>query len=212
MEVNTFTYHVVDELYSNAYILVDKQNCIVIDPSKNYSGLVDFIKSRKLTLKAVLLTHTHFDHMQGVDLLVDTFHVPLYLMEEDIPGLTDLEKNCCLYNPEPISIIIKSPAIGLYDQEQLNILSSPIKVIHTPFHTIGSCCFYLEKEKILFSGDTLFKYVVGRTDLPTSVPKEIYNSLRKIKDLPDDVIVYPGHGIVTNMGNEKRFNKFLKNA
>ena len=111
-------------------------------------------------------------------------------------------------NGEPV--YIKSKIDTISDKQELNILSEPIRVIETPYHTIGSVCYYLKDSKILFSGDSLFKDSIGRDDLPTSIPYRKSASLNKIMSLPEDVKVYPGHGLFTSIGEEKKYNPFVK--
>jgi glyoxylase-like metal-dependent hydrolase (beta-lactamase superfamily II) len=208
INVITFNYG-KDELISNTYILIDKnKDCLVIDPGKDYSGILEYINKNKLNLKGVLLTHGHYDHIKGVDILIDSLKTNLYCYYDEIPMLTSNYLNCSKFMGEDISI--KSAPTALVDKEVIKgLLDEDIKVIHTPFHTKGSVCYYLKKSKLLFSGDTLFRYTIGRSDLPTSTPETIYASLKKLKDLPNDVKVYPGHGDPTTIGFEKTNNKHL---
>lgn len=211
MKVITFTYQNYHELLSNTYLLIDNDKCVVIDPSVNNDGIINYIKNHSLSLKGVLLTHCHFDHIQGVDRLIDEFKCPLYIHENDVDGLKDINLNCSIYNENGFVVKVKSLPTPLYDGEILSILdNSGIKVIHTPFHSMGSSCFYVEKENILFSGDTLFKLSVGRDDLPGSKPRLQYESLNKLISLPDECKIYPGHGSSSTIGYEKKYNRFIK--
>ena len=108
----------------------------------------------------------------------------------------------------PQSLSIKATTVS--DKEIINELKEGIEVIETPFHTRGSVCYYLEDSGILFSGDTLFKSSIGRDDFPGSCPKEKDRSLAKIMELSDTVKVYPGHGLFTFIGEEKKYNPFVK--
>lgn len=199
VKIIPFTYCEYFDLYANTYVLVDENdNCVVVDPGKDYSGIVDFIKESELHLKAVLLTHGHFDHIRGVDMLVDTFKVPLYLASEDKEFLTNPHLNCSdRFSRNPVTV--KSESIGINDGEELKILSEPIKVIATPFHTPGCVCFYLKDSKTLITGDTLFAEGIGRTDFPLSDPSLIVSSLRKLEKLPDDIKIFPGHNEEGNL-------------
>ncbi len=202
-----FIYNDVDDLFANTYLVIDsKNNCVVIDPSTDSDGIINYIIKNDLSLQGILLTHSHFDHMRGVNRLVSYFHVPFYVHEDDIEGLTDYKKNCS--NQEK-KIIVNSEPTKVYDEEKLSLLEDDILVIHTPYHTIGSVCYYIDKGKVLFSGDSLFKMMVGRSDLPTSRSHLRKESLQKLMKLNDEVKVYPGHGRFTNIGEERKNNPFI---
>ena len=204
MEIIPFTYQTDDELLSNTYIFKDEHNdVVVIDPSKDYDGIVKYIKEHNYHLKAILVTHAHFDHIGGVRRLYDAFNAPIYAGYEDIEGFTDPYKNCSEYGDHDVIVNLKINPLG--DNEVLNLLDEEIKVIYTPYHTIGSVCYYFPKSKVLFSGDSLFNFSLGRSDLPTSVPSKTIESITKLMKLDDEVKVYPGHGRFTTIGNERRF-------
>lgn len=203
-----FLYEDIDDLKANTYLIKDNKNCaVVIDPGVDNDKLGDYIQRNKLKLKAILLTHAHVDHMRGVDRLVQRFKCQLYVGFDDEIGLTDEEYNCASYLNE--KLVIKAKANTVCDNEILKILKEDIKVIYTPFHSKGSVCYYFSNSSILFSGDTLFKNVIGRTDLISSDRKMIRDSLAKLRTLPLDVKVYPGHGEFTTMAIEKVNNLFL---
>ena len=212
MEVKTFVYGGWFELSANTYVLIDsKKNCVVIDPGKDYSGIVDFIKEKGLAPQAILLTHGHFDHIGGIQVLKDAFDLPVYIHQAD----ESLLKKPKLNGSDKFSRVNISFNINvnyLKENEELNILEEPISIIETPFHTNGSVCFYLKDSHMLFSGDTLFLESVGRTDFIVSNPKLMNNSLRKLMKLPDDVVVYPGHGETTTIKHEREVNNFCQMA
>ncbi len=202
-----FIYNDVDDLFANTYLVIDSNNsCVVIDPSIDYDGIINYILKNDLSLKGILLTHSHFDHMRGADRLVSYFHVPFYVHEDDIEGLTDYKKNCSSLDKK---VIVNSKPTKVSDGEKLSLLEDEIYVIHTPYHTIGSVCYYIDKDKILFSGDSLFKMMVGRSDLPTSCSFLRKESLQKLIKLNDEVKVYPGHGRFTTIGEERKSNPFI---
>ena len=180
MEIITFNYSKdKDELLSNSYLLKDKNNnALLVDPSCNYDGIINFIDNNKIKLKGILLTHSHFDHMKGINRTIKKYNVPLYVHEKDIDGLTDIDKNCSCYYKIPV--VIEYKPIIIQDNDKIDILNEDIYVIYTPFHTIGSVCYYLPNSKILISGDTLFCLTIGRSDLPTSTPKEKESTFKKL--------------------------------
>ena len=209
INVVPFIYEMVDELYANTYLLSDSEdNCVVIDPAKDYPGIVNYIKKNNLKLKAVLLTHGHVDHMRGVDTLVNAFKAPLYIGFDDEDKLTDTYANCSDFLGE--HVVVKSKAITLADNEVLHFASEDIKVITVPYHTAGSVCFYLKESGVIFTGDFIIMHGIGRSDLPSAMPKELRNSMGKILVLPESTKIYGGHGPFSTLEMEKRVNPFVK--
>ena len=209
IKVVPFIYEGVDELYANTYLLVDyDNNCVVIDPAKEYPGIVNYIKKNELNLKAILLTHGHVDHMRGVDVLVEAFNAPLYIGFDDEDKLSDTYANVSYLLGE--NLVIKSKANTIADNEVLHLLNEDIKVIAVPYHTAGSVCFYLKESGLLFTGDFIIMHSVGRSDLPSAKPKELNNSMTKILALPNETKLYGGHGPSSTLEIERRVNPFVK--
>ena len=204
IEVVPFIYETEDELLSNTYIVKDNKDCFVVDPSSNYDGIINYINKNKLHLKFILVTHAHFDHIGGLDRLYNAFKVKIYAGYEELDTFKDPHLNCSdNYGIKPL--VVNLPIIPLGDNEIINGFSEKVKVIYTPYHTNGAVCYYLEDSKLLFSGDSLFNHCFGRSDLPTSIPSKMKESIAKMMALPDEVKVYPGHGKFTSIGNERRF-------
>lgn len=209
IKVETFNYD--DYCFScNTYIINDDaNNCLIVDPGIDDINIINFINCHNLSLKGVLLTHGHFDHIRGLKLLTSLYPtLKIYIHMYDGDCFKNHELNASTMDDNPFSIDINF--IEVDENSSINDLNEPIKIIHTPFHTMGSVCYYLENSKILFTGDTLFKGSIGRFDLINSDFHFIRPSLNKLYNLSLDVCVYPGHGPDTNIGEEKKFNVYFK--
>ena len=212
MQVEKFNYNDRDDLCSNTYVISDSQNhALVVDPAVDNDGIINFLVSKGLTPLGILLTHGHFDHIRGVKRLVDKYQIPVYIHALESDLLTDTYKNCSEFCDCSVIIDVKDKVVEINDKQVLKILEKDIIVIHTPYHTEGSVCYYFPEEKLLFSGDTLFKGSVGRSDLPTSCRRKERETFNKLKSLPEDTKVYPGHESNTTIGYELSFNRFLNN-
>jgi glyoxylase-like metal-dependent hydrolase (beta-lactamase superfamily II) len=181
---------------------------LVIDPSSVKDGLINYIRREQINLKAILLTHGHIDHFRGVPNLVKNFNCDVYISFEDNDFLKNPEYNCSIFLGK--SETYNGETKTLVDKDEITLLKDPLKVIGTPYHTEGSVCFYSKVNNLLFSGDSLFKNCIGRYDLPGSNPKKISSSLEKLKSLPINTKVYPGHGSFTTIGEELDRNTFYK--
>ena len=207
MKVGKF---VLGPVATNCYIGINEETkeCFIVDPATCPPEFVSYIKNAGLTVKAVLLTHGHFDHIMGLDALLKEFPVPVYAheAERDVLESEQLNSSASMLG-QPYSF---SGADYVTNRQELRIAGFEILVICTPGHTIGGCCYYIEKEKALFSGDTLFHGSVGRTDLPTGSMGQLVSSVRdRLFVLPDDTKVYPGHMEETTIGYEKKYNPFI---
>ena len=209
IKIYKFDYNSEDDLFSNTYVVEDENHqVVVIDPSIDNPNLLNFIKKNNFILKGILLTHAHYDHIQGVEILKNEYDVPIFIEKNEIKTIRDPRLNCSDFSYKNISLDYDFTIVK--DKDILHLLNEDIEVIFTPFHTDGSVCYFFRNSKKLFSGDTLFKQSVGRDDLRTSVPYKRKESLDKLKALDDDVIVYPGHGGNTTIGEEKKLNVFFK--
>ncbi len=209
IKVVPFIYDDYDDLFANTYVLVDSfNNAVVIDPSKDNDNLGNYIEKNSLNLKGILLTHAHFDHIRGLDRLVERFHVPFYVSFEEAETLTDPIKNCS-YGFQKNPVVIKNTPTVISGDTLTGLLEETIHVLYTPYHTKGSVSFFLKESGLLFSGDSLFKGSVGRSDLPTSSKKDFASTMQIFKSLPDETKVYPGHGGFTSIEREKVINSFL---
>ena len=209
MKIIPFTYDTYDDLISNTYLVIDNKNrCVVIDPGCAYQGVVNYVKKNNLTPKAILLTHGHFDHMRGVDNLYASFKMPVYIGFDDCDKLKDKYLNCSYLLGQSLSV--NAPVDTLADKQILKVLSEDILVIHTPYHTSGSLCFYFKDSGLLFTGDFILPHGVGRSDLPSAKPHELNRSMAKIFALPKETKIYAGHGPFSTIETELRVNPFVK--
>ncbi|GAB6098431.1 MBL fold metallo-hydrolase [Halanaerocella petrolearia] len=188
----------------NCYIIIDKTNKgIIIDPGGETEKLLTKIKQKEIDLKAIILTHCHYDHILGVKKLKQKLDLPVWIHKQGAVGLTNAEINLSANRTVPTTII--KPDRKLENGEVLEIGSLKIEIIHTPGHTAGGICLKINNK--LLTGDTLFKNSVGRTDLPTSNYQDLVDSvINKLLILNDNLKVYPGHGPTTTLAREKRKN------
>lgn len=177
---------------------------VIIDPGDNAPFILNKCRELKVSPQAVLLTHGHFDHILAAEDIRRAFHIPIMAGEDEMTLLGEADMNLSASFGEAVSV---SADRWLRDGETLKLIGRSWKVIHAPGHTAGGVCYYIEEEKVLFSGDTLFRESVGRTDLPTASPMDIIDSVgRKLLVLPEDTNVYPGHDEDTTIGHEKKYN------
>ncbi len=195
--------YAVGDLGANCYLLIHEQTgeVVVIDPGGSGSILVRRMLDRGQHVTAIWLTHGHYDHMHHARMVAEEFGAPVWIHEKEKELIRDPEANASTLFGFPE---IYSADHYFKDGDLLHFAELEIKVIWTPGHTIGGVCFYLEQYGILFSGDTLFRWAQGRTDLKTGSADDLERSIRdKLMMLPDDVNVLPGHMTATTIGNER---------
>lgn len=197
---------------TNCYIIFDKKSkeTMVIDPAGDVDKIVDMVQNiLKGNLKYIYLTHCHADHIAGVTELKNQCGGVVLIHRLDSEGLNNVNINLStIIDLTPIELEADS---RIDDGDLIHLGELELKVIHTPGHTKGSTSLYCEKEKCIFSGDTMFRGTWGRTDVPTGNMEEIMNSIsNKLLKLPDDTIVYPGHGKATMIKEEKPIYLELK--
>lgn len=179
---------------------------VLFDAAAEAERLIAEIDRRGLTLTMLVNTHGHLDHIAGNALIKERYPVPLLIHRLDRPMLTDPLKNLSQFTGPPVT----SPdADGTLDEgDLLPVGAETLRVLHVPGHTAGSLAFY--HPGMLLSGDTLFAGGIGRTDFPGGSERELLHNIRtKFLTLPDDTVIYPGHGPTTTVGEERRTNPFL---
>ena len=194
-------------LGTNCYVIGDKAvaEAFIIDPAT--PEVLDALKKHHLKPKAILLTHGHGDHIGGVQDIVGAYQVPVYIHKGDVPYLSDPELNLSAYsNPTPIKV--KAEIIEVKQGDHITCGDIDLEVLETAGHTPGGVCYYMEG--LVFVGDTLFRDSVGRTDFPNGSYETLMESIKtQLYKLPDNTMVYPGHGPETNIGYEKQYNPFV---
>jgi hydroxyacylglutathione hydrolase len=196
--IETFT---VGMLQTNCYVVScdATKEAIIIDPGLDFppeaQPIQKYIEQSQLKVKFIVNTHGHSDHIQGDRVFQAKFEVPICIHKLDAYFLEILQ------TPKTQTQIL------LEDASAIQFGKETLKVLHTPGHTSGSIC--LIGEKVMFSGDTLFACSIGRTDFVEGSPSDMKLSLEKLRQLKDNLLVYPGHGEATLMGEEKRVNPFL---
>ena len=183
------------------------QDVIFFDPADKGDYIYETLKEKGFQVKGILLTHGHFDHIWGVNRLKELSGAPLYAYEAEKVLCEDAVTNVSDQVGRPYTV---SPDRYLQDNEEITIADMTCRLIATPGHTVGSCCYYFAEEGILMAGDTLFQDSVGRTDLATGSMGALVRSVKeKLFVLPEETKVYPGHGEATTIGHEKKYNPFL---
>lgn len=179
-------------LESNGYIIYQKEggDCYIIDPGYNPEKFIKAAKENKLTIAGILLTHHHHDHVGGVRKIKEAKACPVYMHRDDIDSYRD-----------EVDFVVEDGDTIMLDDEA-------IKVMHTPGHTEGGVCFYSEKSKLAFTGDTVFNVDLGRTDFKDGSARKMEESIRNVVNRWDnETMIYPGHGDPCNMKFVRKVNR-----
>ena len=200
---------VVGSLAVNCYIVGDQhtREVVVIDPGDNAEKILDVIRRAMLTVKAIVNTHAHFDHVGAVEQVRQATRAPFMIHADEVPVLASAQMSGAMFGmrltqPKPADQLLR-------EGDEIKVGAVTFRVLHTPGHTPGGIC--LVADKSVFVGDTLFQGSIGRTDFPGGDYGTLMASIRdKLLPLPDDTVVYSGHGPATTIGEEKRFNPFVR--
>lgn len=211
IEVKKF---VVNMLQENCYVVSDEtKECVIIDCGAFYpeerQAIVDYIRGNELKPKHLLATHGHLDHNFGNDTIYNEFKLQLEISSRDENLVNSLAAQAKKFYD--MTLEIEYPPIGHFfeENEMVEFGTHKLKVLETPGHSKGCVCFWEESEGLLFSGDTLFRNSIGRTDLGGGSMMQIIQSLRFLAQLPDQTVVLPGHGPQTTIGEELAHNPYM---
>ncbi len=209
--IQSFTFN---DFQENTYILFDEtKEAIIIDAGCFYENekheLSDFIVSKKLKPVKLINTHCHIDHVLGNEYCAKKYDLKLYLHKDELKTYSDAEKWTAMFGIPPLT---QPQIIEFIDENSIvNFGNSELSILSTPGHSVASISFYNKAQNFVIAGDVLFRQSIGRTDLPGGNFDVLISSIKnKIFTLPDETIVYSGHGIETTVGYEKTHNSFLQ--
>jgi len=194
---------------TNCYIFGDNlsKEVIIIDPGDEADKIINVIEINNYIVKYIIITHGHFDHILAIKDIKNKYNIKIAIHKNDAEYLSNNNLNLSSTVPN-ITFEGITPDIIVKDGDILNLGKYKLEIIHTPGHTDGGICIKIDD--ILFSGDTLFRGSIGRTDFPSGSFDKIEASIKKLYTLKDDTKIYPGHGSFTNIGREKRSNPFVR--
>lgn len=200
----------VGPFLENTYVVGDAATKLawVVDPGGDLPRVSRALESKGLSPVAVVLTHGHIDHVLGADEAHRKFGVPVWAHEADRAFLEELPMQALMFGLPSV----EGPPLArrLGHDEELMLGATRARVVHTPGHTPGGLCLFFPEDKVLLTGDTLFRGSIGRTDLPGGDPRALLASIReRLLGLGDDVVFYPGHGPSGTLGDERRMNPFV---
>ena len=198
---------------TNCYVLRTSeaaQDCLIIDAGLGAEKLIKFLKEHKLNPLAIVLTHGHIDHIEGVAALRIEFpDIKVHIHKLDADMLTEPYTNLSAMTGSAFSV---EPADFLLEEQSvIELAEIKLSVLHTPGHTPGGISLYSKDDRVVFVGDTLFAESIGRTDFPNGNMEQLLQGIReKLFTLPDETKVYPGHGPITTIAHERQYNPFLR--
>ena len=199
------------DMHTNIYVVADEKTKegIVIDPGGAIDKIYNYIENMHIIVKYIILTHCHADHIAGLKALHNYYpNSKVMIHEKDRKGLTDYSISMCGSVGIPVNTV--DADITLKDGDIVKFGDMKEKIIHTPGHTEGSISILINDA--LFTGDTLFKRMYGRTDLPSGSDSDIQFSIRNLLSYPDNTIVYPGHGAISIIREEREHYEFMENG
>ena len=200
---------VVGPVQTNCYLVMNQKTkeTIIVDPGAEADRIVSALTKMQAKPVAILLTHGHFDHAGGAAEVAAHFGIKVYAEEHERETLDDPKLNLSGWAGAETTY---RADVFLKDEQEFDLAGFHIRVLFTPGHTVGGCCYYFAYQDALFSGDTLFAQSVGRTDFPKGSASALIRGIKeKLLPLPDEVTVYTGHNDTTTIGTERRYNPYL---
>jgi glyoxylase-like metal-dependent hydrolase (beta-lactamase superfamily II) len=201
---------VIGPLQTNCYVLADgdSNDCLIVDPGGDADRILEAVEQLDAQVRLVVNTHGHFDHIMANEAVIQASSAELAIHPDDAGMLTNPLRSFSLFvaklRPSPPATVM------LTEGKQLRVGQASLTVVHTPGHSPGSVSLWCEEERVVFSGDALFHMGIGRTDFPGGNHQVLIKSIReKLLTLPDDTVVYSGHGPQTTIGSERLHNPFL---
>jgi len=209
----SFKAFVFNPFQENTYVIsAENKDCIIIDPGcfdrEEHQTLIQYIADNQLNPKAVWLTHAHIDHVLGLQFCLDHWKIPYFISASEIPQLKAVEVYAPNYGFNDFQPVIQEGF--LLDQSHIFLGIESFSILIVPGHAPGHVAFYHQDSKQVWAGDVLFRQSIGRTDLPGGDFETLKKSIvEKLYTLPNETIVYPGHGPATDIGFEKKYNPFV---
>ena len=200
---------VIGMIGTNCYVVSNEntKECFIVDPAVCDKNVISYIETEGLSLKAILLTHGHFDNATGAGELAQLLHIKIYAQEKEKETLENPQLNLSGWQGSELVFYADE---YLKDEQEIDLAGFHIRVFLTPGHTVGGCCYYFPYQNTLFSGDSLFQTSIGRTDFPKGSASQLIHAIReKLMPLPDETAVYTGHGDMTTIGTERMYNPYL---
>ncbi|MCL2559927.1 MAG: MBL fold metallo-hydrolase [Turicibacter sp.] len=202
----------VGDVQANCYIVSVDEKALIVDPGDEAAKIIQYLATKQLEPVAILMTHGHFDHIGALKEVQAKYEIPVYAHKDEEEYFTNAGYNLSWKaGRPPIEIRDLSKFTFIQEDQDIELLGQEIAVRHVPGHSLGSAAFYFKAAGIVISGDALFKGSIGRTDLIHGNFDQLITSIKtKLFTLPDDTIVYSGHGEATTIGDEKRMNPFFR--
>jgi len=200
----------VGSYQTNCYILSVGERAVIVDPGDDVNKIVTYLGTNGLVPEAILITHGHFDHIGALEEIQKQYDIDVYVHKDEVDYLTNPELNLS-HRPGRGGISMELSRLKIIEEDEVvELLGQEVQTLHVPGHSLGSLVFYVKEAGFAVVGDVLFKSSIGRSDFPNGDHEQLISGIKsKLMVLPDDTIVYPGHGGATLIGTEKRNNPFL---
>lgn len=202
---------IVGPIWTNCFVIGDEKTCegTIIDPGGDPGEIMRVVKNTGLDIKFIIATHGHFDHISAINQLKKKLECDFLIHKDDLLFVRESKRAAKIWDFDIEQV--PDPDKHVNEGDVLNLGAIELRILHTPGHSPGGISIYIQGEKVLFSGDTLFQSSIGRTDLPMGSMEDLARSIKnKLYALPEDTIVYTGHGTQTTIGEEKKYNSFVR--